>query len=58
MRIESKNEQIYNDINIKNVINIQNGTGKDCAKMSNEKVRREKILKKPKSGTVRKNANI
>lgn len=32
MRIESKNEQIYNDINIKNVINIQNGTGKDCAK--------------------------
>lgn len=37
MRIESKNEQIYNDINIKNVINIQNRTGKDCAKMSNGK---------------------
>lgn len=37
MRIESKNEQIYNDINIKNVINIQNGTGEDCAKMSNRK---------------------
>lgn len=37
MRIESKNEQIYNDINIKNVINIQNGTGKDCTKMSNRK---------------------